>query len=51
VSFKVADAITALDAARALTIAAGQTVDAGLPSARRMVSEAKKFATDTAWTV
>ena len=51
VSFKVADAITALDAARALTIAAGKTVDAGLPTARRMVSEAKKFATDTAWTV
>jgi acyl-CoA dehydrogenase len=51
VSFKVADAITALDAARALTIAAGKTVDAGLPSARRMVSESKKFATDTAWTV
>ncbi len=51
VSFKVADAITALDAARALTIAAGKTVDAGLPTARRLVSEAKKFATDTAWTV
>ncbi len=51
VSFKIADAITALDAARALTIAAGKSVDAGFPSARRMVSEAKKFATDTAWTV
>ena len=51
VSFKVADAITALDAARALTIAAGKSVDAGQPAARRLVSEAKKFATDTAWTV
>ncbi len=51
VSFKVADAITQLDAARALTIAAGKGVDAGLPSARRLVSEAKKFATDTAWNV
>ncbi len=51
VSFKVADAITALDASRALTIAAGKSVDAGLPTARRLVSEAKKFATDTAWTV
>ncbi len=51
VSFKVADAITQLDAARALTIAAGRTVDAGLPTARRLVSEAKKFATDTAWQV
>jgi len=51
VSFKVADAITRLDAARALTIAAGRSVDAGLPSARRLVSEAKKFATDAAWDI
>jgi acyl-CoA dehydrogenase len=51
VSFKVADAITALDAARALTLAAGKSADANLPAARRLVSEAKKFATDTAWTV
>ncbi len=51
VSFKVADAITQLDAARALTIAAAKSVDAGLPSSRRMVSEAKKFATDMAWQV
>ena len=51
VSFKVADAITTLDAARALTIAAGKSVDAGQPAARRLVSEAKKFATDTAWAV
>ncbi|MDX9822420.1 MAG: acyl-CoA dehydrogenase family protein [Syntrophales bacterium] len=51
VSFKVADAVTQLDAARALTLAAGRGVDAGLPAARRLVSEAKKFATDTAWNV
>ncbi len=51
VSFKVADAITRLDAARALTLAAGRSVDAGLPSERRMVSEAKKFATDAAWDI
>ncbi|MHB8771474.1 MAG: acyl-CoA dehydrogenase family protein [Syntrophales bacterium] len=51
VSFKVADAITSLDAARALTISAGKSVDAGMPAARRLVSEAKKFATDTAWNV
>ncbi len=51
VSFKVADAITALDAARALTIAAGKSVDAEQPASRRLVSEAKKFATDTAWSV
>ncbi|MBM4272281.1 MAG: acyl-CoA dehydrogenase [Deltaproteobacteria bacterium] len=51
VSFKVADAITELDAARALTLAAGRSVDAGLPSARRLVSEAKKYATDAAWNI
>ncbi len=51
VSFKVADAITQLDAARALTLAAGKGADAGLPAARRLVSEAKKLATDTAWNV
>jgi len=51
VSFKIADAITRLDAARALTISAGRAVDANLPSARRLVSESKKFATDTAWEV
>jgi len=51
VSFKVAEAITQLDAARALVIAAGRTVDNGLPSARRLVSEAKRFATDMAWQV
>jgi alkylation response protein AidB-like acyl-CoA dehydrogenase len=51
VSFKVADAITQIDAAWALVLAAGKSVDAGLPSARRLVSEAKKFATDVAWNV
>ncbi|MBW1711212.1 MAG: acyl-CoA/acyl-ACP dehydrogenase [Deltaproteobacteria bacterium] len=51
VSFKVADAITRLDAARALVHAAGQAVDAGLPSARRLVSEAKKFSTDAGWEI
>jgi len=51
VSFKVADAVTQLDAARALTLAAGRGADAGLPAARRLVSEAKKFATYTAWNV
>lgn len=51
VSFKVADAVTQLDAARALTIAAGKSVDAGQPSARRLVSEAKKCATDAAWNI
>jgi len=51
VSFKVADAITMLDAARAITHAAGKAADKKLPSTRRLVSEAKKFATDTCWEV
>ena len=51
VSFKVADAITKLDAARALTLSAGSAAQARLPSTRRLVSEAKRFATDTAWEV
>jgi acyl-CoA dehydrogenase len=51
VSFRVADAVTQLDAARALTHAAGKAAQARLPSARRLVSEAKKFATDMAWEV
>jgi hypothetical protein len=57
VSFKVADSITQLDAARMLVYGAARTVDAAPPSGpnprqtRRLVSEAKKFATDTAWEV
>lgn len=51
VSFMVADGITKLDAARALVYLAAQAVDAGAPNARRLVSQAKKFATDTAWEV
>jgi len=51
VSFQVADAITQLDAARALTHAAGKAVDDGFPTARRLVSEAKKLATDAAWDI
>lgn len=51
VSFKIADAITALDSARALTLAAGFAADAGIDTTRRLVSEAKKHATDTAWEV
>jgi len=50
VSFRVADAVSALDAARALTYAAARTVDAGL-DARRLVSEAKKIATDSGWDI
>lgn len=51
VSFMVADAITQLDAARAMVYMAAKAVDAGAPNARRLVSQAKKFATDTAWQV
>ena len=55
VSFKIADSVTRLDAARALVYAAARTVDAnrGLSSGpgRRLVSEAKKFATEAAWQI
>jgi acyl-CoA dehydrogenase len=57
VSFKVADSITQLDAARMLVYGAAREVDAAPPAGqdprrcRRLVSEAKKFATDTAWLV
>ncbi|HPL62258.1 MAG: acyl-CoA/acyl-ACP dehydrogenase [Syntrophales bacterium] len=51
VSFKAADAIAQLDSARALTIAAGKAVDTGMSTARRLVSEAKKVATDAAWNI
>lgn len=54
VSFKVADSITMLDAARSLVYVTARAVDSeDVPGSlkRRMVSEAKKFATETAWTV
>jgi alkylation response protein AidB-like acyl-CoA dehydrogenase len=51
ISFMVADAITQLDAARAMVYLAARAVDAGAPNSRRLVSQAKKFATDTAWQV
>jgi acyl-CoA dehydrogenase len=51
VSFMVADAITKLDAARAMVYMAAHAVDRGSPNSRRLVSQAKKFATDTAWEV
>src|SRR5665648_121808 len=53
VSFKVADSITQLDAAMALVYTAARAVDTGVESAqaRRLVSEAKKFATETCWTI
>ena len=50
VSFKVAESMTLLDAARGLVYLAARTVDAGLPH-RRIVSEAKKYSTEVAWQV
>jgi len=53
VSFKVAESQTRLDAARALNHAVARAVDAGEAEGkvRRLVSEAKKLATETAWEV
>ncbi len=53
VSFKVSDSITGLDAARSLVYTTARCIDSGAAPERqrRMVSEAKKFATDTAWEV
>jgi len=50
VSFRLAEAASRLDAARALAWAAARSIDAGLDS-RRIVSEAKKVCTETAWEV
>jgi alkylation response protein AidB-like acyl-CoA dehydrogenase len=51
VSFKISDAITQLDAARGVVFMAAKAVDAKAPNARRLVSQAKKFATEMAWEV
>ncbi len=51
VNFMVADSITQLDAARALTYAAARSVDEDYPNVRRIVSEAKRFATEAAWNI
>ena len=50
VSFMIADAMTRLDAARGLVYGAAKTVDKGMPH-RRLVSEAKKFATEASWSI
>ncbi len=50
VSFKVADSIAKLDAARSLVYVTAKYVDEGLDS-RRMVSEAKKTSTEMLWEV
>lgn len=53
VSFKVADSLCLLDAARGLVYAAARAVDTGQDAGlcRRLVSEAKKFATEAGWRV
>jgi len=53
VSFKIADSITLLDAARGLIQGAAAAADTlgSCGRTRRLVSEAKKFATDAAWEV
>ncbi len=51
VSFNVADSITQLDAARAMTYMAARAVDENYPEVRRLVSEAKRFATEAAWEI
>ena len=49
----MADAITLLDTARGIVYLAARSVDAGDPAgrSRRLVSEAKKTATENAWQI
>jgi len=53
VNFKVAESITLLDAARSLVYTAARAEDTHQPAnlVRRLVSEAKKFATDACWEI
>jgi alkylation response protein AidB-like acyl-CoA dehydrogenase len=51
INFMVGDAVTQLDAARALVYMAARAVDEASSNARRLVSQAKKFATDAAWEI
>lgn len=53
VNFKVADNVTLLDTARGIVYLAASSVDAGDTAgrSRRLVSEAKKVATENAWKV
>ena len=53
VSFKVSESLTRLDAARALVRETARMIDSGGDPGqiRRLVSESKKFATETAWYV
>ncbi|NMB73490.1 MAG: acyl-CoA/acyl-ACP dehydrogenase [Myxococcales bacterium] len=48
VSFRIAESVTRMDAARALLFAAARQADSGADP-RRLVSEAKKFCTEACW--
>jgi len=49
VSFMIAQAQTLLDASRAMIHQAARAADEGVPNVRRIVSETKKFVTESAW--
>ncbi|MCX8064924.1 MAG: acyl-CoA/acyl-ACP dehydrogenase [Candidatus Hydrogenedentes bacterium] len=54
VGFKVADSVMLLDASRAMVYATARAVDSGTVHpgrVRRMISETKKFVTESAWTI
>lgn len=51
IQFMIAEAITQLDAARAMVYVAARAADTNQPNVRRLISQAKKFATETAWEV
>lgn len=53
VSFKIAKSITLLDAARSLTFNTAKIIDSGGPPSvqRRLVSESKKFTTESSWKI
>ncbi|MHA1819372.1 MAG: acyl-CoA dehydrogenase family protein [Promethearchaeota archaeon] len=53
VNFRLADSVTLLDASRGIVYEAAKAIDSGQPGSlcRRLVSEAKKFSTESAVTV
>lgn len=53
VSFMIAESLVKLDAMRSLIWMTARAIDAGIPHGRmrRMVSEAKKFATEAVWDI
>ena len=53
VSFKLAESLTILDAMTSMIYTTAQAIDRGVPAAyaRRLVSETKKFSTETAWNI